>query len=707
MKARKSPATLSNSPIKCFNRPQDQAYAHIYRKYHNSFNFYFAKIVNEILFQEKTPNVQKHNDAWVYCSSRQTLKRFYAARESEVRLKNYAAYYAENPELSTPHSELHSQRRILNKRRKRMFKFITRSECVGSEEKVTSTGVRIKAFLKRLNSETVYLEDANSHKSISIEKIPEVEYKEEVEGSRQAYLRSLNFEEVHDIYDHKFSSDEEKSGFGGVDHQVNEISFINSDENDQGLHHSIITRVTELERAEESFILPNQDASMNKTSNQSLIELDNELLRRNLAEMHTKNMISKDGFKKRNVIVKLDLNSDVFESETDRFSTISPCKMSEYTLSPCKSFRRPLKLDLEQTINSSKPRLQELSLKGFGSNRVEPKGSPVFNIVKPKQKSPSYRNTKLGTVKYQIKEKLRENDKVKRTSQADKKNRLQTLPQQEKSHTPSNLYTPQGLNTEVDFFSSRYMGNNDEYSMNREANATSIKSIPVLGGKSSKTGSQVRLSEKNNSPSKRGLGVKPGLTLPLYSLRISQKPQAQSECKGHTDFKNAEIVKKIVGTGVSSPRVSSRLQPATQDSMAPKIKFITTCNNFSKTNKKILVPESLKSMRSIDNLLPDRFYDSRSRDYDSQKQAKTRVSNYRVADEYIHHQQSKHVIGNKLHYGPAPGNFAEARPSNQTSNLPTKSRIFMNDETSSRLEEATKKSASRVIKPKIRIKPNY
>ena len=177
------------------------------QKYSESFSFYFAKPINEIVGEVKSPAEIYYRDLLYFDDRREILRRFYSTDESQVRLTNYTAYYASLQDFPTPCFEHLRERKILFKRRKRKFKLNRRE----SPEPAGSAGLqavieRNRNFLRRLGNPTLYLEDLYANNS-------------GVEGpqwssptSERLVRRSLAVSdpraEVHDIYDPVFSSDE-------------------------------------------------------------------------------------------------------------------------------------------------------------------------------------------------------------------------------------------------------------------------------------------------------------------------------------------------------------------------------------------------------------------------------------------------------------------------------------------------------------------
>lgn len=133
-------------------------------RYSDSFRFFEAKPVNEIMKQVPSSALTNFKDKLFYDCTEDTLRRFYRKSESDVRMKNYSAFYCSLPKVE-PHFEKYSCRRVMRKRTKRIEKLcVRRNRPSFRAEGLTSSR---KKLLKKLDREEDYISRVNSSHSCS------------------------------------------------------------------------------------------------------------------------------------------------------------------------------------------------------------------------------------------------------------------------------------------------------------------------------------------------------------------------------------------------------------------------------------------------------------------------------------------------------------------------------------------------------------
>lgn len=250
-------------------------------KYSDSFNFYLTKKVNQIIDEMKTSEEIMYYDYLVYDDRQEIMRRFYTHSETEVRMKNYTQYYAGLSEYQRPCYEKLNKRKIMEKRRKRLTKFVQRREVPKRPDGDADGGQAIDgsraALLKNLQHQTLYLED------IDLKAAVQSDFKARQQpGSAAKTIASKDQLliqkdcKVHDIYDPVFTSEEEAAD--REDHLVvsSDVSLRLSNCNfpavvNAKLNISIEEKIPEIDLANESGIM-RETATQNLFTRQSLAE---------------------------------------------------------------------------------------------------------------------------------------------------------------------------------------------------------------------------------------------------------------------------------------------------------------------------------------------------------------------------------------------------------------------------------------------------
>lgn len=170
------------------------------------FLFYLAKPVNEILGQARRPAYFQFEQETALNTVGEQMRRFYRLDETRVRLRNYSNYYAGMPETHWVNFANLSVFPITQKRKKRYFKTHKRGR--GTVE-VAKNAMPRRSVLKNLNKRTMYLEDIEVDASnVGRDKPSQVLAEEDVH-ERERSPMALHDGEVHDIYNPRFSSNDE------------------------------------------------------------------------------------------------------------------------------------------------------------------------------------------------------------------------------------------------------------------------------------------------------------------------------------------------------------------------------------------------------------------------------------------------------------------------------------------------------------------
>ena len=178
------------------------------QKYQLQFFFYLAKPVNEIANHIRSPTTIAFHQERNMCNVYEQMRRYYNSEESEVRLRNYTAYYSELRDYLKPSFPHHNgQSSIMLKRKRRIYKLDKRQK--NTEEVEDENAEQNKSVLKRLHRKTLYLEEIEMEHS----EAPIITgFEQNDDDFKRVDLRdNKHFQnaEVHDIYDPHFSSEDE------------------------------------------------------------------------------------------------------------------------------------------------------------------------------------------------------------------------------------------------------------------------------------------------------------------------------------------------------------------------------------------------------------------------------------------------------------------------------------------------------------------
>ena len=96
--------------------------ANLEHHYFEAFNFYFAKPINEILSNSRTPLAILVKDYSFYDNQHESMRRWYTIPESVLRLNNYAEFFEEIKKQYYPFVSSNEIMKIMNKRLYRIHK---------------------------------------------------------------------------------------------------------------------------------------------------------------------------------------------------------------------------------------------------------------------------------------------------------------------------------------------------------------------------------------------------------------------------------------------------------------------------------------------------------------------------------------------------------------------------------------------------------
>ena len=77
---------LNESPLKYFISLENRARYKLIKRYNKSLSYHDVKIINDILYNEKTHYVEEFKEYLIYEDYNEFLKRFYSSLETNVKL---------------------------------------------------------------------------------------------------------------------------------------------------------------------------------------------------------------------------------------------------------------------------------------------------------------------------------------------------------------------------------------------------------------------------------------------------------------------------------------------------------------------------------------------------------------------------------------------------------------------------------------------
>lgn len=149
---------MRRKPISALNHRERWMTMTERERYANSFFFYFAKPIEDLIDRDSTPFTQLTKDLMIYDEKEEIMRRYYNLEETQIRLTNYTASYAEIYETYIPNiCTLKKSFPIMIKRLHRLNKHIRREDGKRTLENVSKSGVSYSTILPRLLKHNLYL----------------------------------------------------------------------------------------------------------------------------------------------------------------------------------------------------------------------------------------------------------------------------------------------------------------------------------------------------------------------------------------------------------------------------------------------------------------------------------------------------------------------------------------------------------------------
>ena len=77
---------LNNNPLKYFINLENRARYKLIKRYNKPLSYHDVKIINDILFNEKTHYVEQFKEYLIYEDYNEFIKRFYQTEELNIKL---------------------------------------------------------------------------------------------------------------------------------------------------------------------------------------------------------------------------------------------------------------------------------------------------------------------------------------------------------------------------------------------------------------------------------------------------------------------------------------------------------------------------------------------------------------------------------------------------------------------------------------------
>lgn len=178
----------------------------IWNKYFDSFNFYFAKPVNEILAEVSTPQTILYKDLLYYDDDREFLRRFYTREEYPGKYSVLNEYYTSENIVPKPNLSIHDQNKIILKRNLRLHRLYLHK--LSAYKEIPETARAYAPVAKRLEKELLSSDEQSNEPENNGEQLPPANAQNIIGlldkpdvGGRQSFETRL-----HDIYNPRDSS---------------------------------------------------------------------------------------------------------------------------------------------------------------------------------------------------------------------------------------------------------------------------------------------------------------------------------------------------------------------------------------------------------------------------------------------------------------------------------------------------------------------
>jgi len=633
MNTRKSHKMYKKTAVPPFKNLISAVSSHLNIKYFEDFNFYFAKSVNEILANIHSPDELRFKDYVLYDFREEIMRRYYNTQESEIRLSNYAAYYAELEDYLVPHYEIHNQRKLLFKRRKRKYKLKSRQIEPSRINQSTNRIKKREELLGRLDKNTVYLEDVNVSNTITMIQ-NETSSKIDIDY-RLEYVKNLEFNEVHDIYDPVFSSEDEdypqRPTFTtlGIDNKVNESVFLNTRNND-----SIITKLSEFEDINKSKI--NNLKVSSDSLNFQVVETLELLSPKILNQKYNLNVPVPD-FKKRKHGIETEVNDINFKLQSSE-KKIQPNKIeNQKKIKKTDKKVRTTELEKEKLDGNLRTALNfqfdNKILQNFVNFTVSSaKNATQYDkLFKTNDDNIGYRKTsknrsnRNSSVVKNSQEK--QNNLFKLTTFTQRNSKIKSLKyiglqdvnfRNKTGSSPLDLNTPQ-----------QYLMMPEIYDYTRKTSTKNKDSECMI--KLSLKNKKLFLATKTKTDDTES---KPTLSLSSYVKSLLQKNKNTSCSNTLTSFKNKDFISKL--NEMKKNSTMSQYSKGVFSTFKEESVFKTKDKEVSGNVKKLIVSNSTQKLKNDEKILPEHFYHKTSNN--SKKRS---TSSENQVDEYSYYQSVK------------------------------------------------------------------
>ena len=635
MNARKSHKLYKRQTTSTVKNLTNNAAKHLYVKYFEDFNFYFAKSVNEIL-----SNIHSSDELWfkdyvIYDSKEEIMRRYYNTQESDIRLSNYAAYYAELEDYLIPHHELHFQRKLLFKRRKRKYKLKSRQFELSRINPTPNRMKRRPGLLDRLDKKTMYLEDVNVSNTMTIVQ-NESSFKLDT-NYRLEFIRGLEFNEVHDIYNPVFSSEDESSPVRptvttiAIDQEIGSSDIFNPVTND-----SIITKLSELEKVNRSKI---ENARLSSDSiNVQMVETLELLSPKPETCKYNISITGKHDFKKR----KRGIEAEIKEEDCNIVSANKKIKARNHDII-IKPKNKSVRYKTKSKTSQKKP--QELNLHSNGHIQFENHMAQNFlNFTSTSSKNINFNEPMFKTNDDNYRKNKNTQNKCDRNNGSVRKSKdrqnnvfiFNTITERESKSKASKEFTLHNKYNKNNYGISpvdsktpiQYLNIQDKTDNKRKSSQKRIssgESMLKLNLKNKK----LLLATKNNSNYNES---KPTLSLSSYVKSLLQKNKKSSGSNTLTSFKKKDFISKL-----------AELKKDSTISNGSKGIFSTFKESSLKREKnkgsvkRIVTSNSIQRLKGEEKILPERFY---NKQYNRIPKKRNTSPNNQI-DEYNYYQSVK------------------------------------------------------------------
>ena len=180
-------------------------------KYFDDFNFYFSKPINEIISEGHASHALLYRDYLYFDNQSESMRRWYTQEESDIRLTNYTAFYAEINKQYYANLCIVEQRKVMSKRQYLIAKLRREQQDRLNQYERQEFGPGTENILGSLDRQSYYLIDFRDGDNQSV-----LDGREVLRSVRQDQEEDISYQtSVHDIYYPVFTDSEpERSTLG-------------------------------------------------------------------------------------------------------------------------------------------------------------------------------------------------------------------------------------------------------------------------------------------------------------------------------------------------------------------------------------------------------------------------------------------------------------------------------------------------------------